>query len=65
MSRPEPTLAAVRAENEALRRTLDVERDRVSALEEELREARRLAAVGRAAAGVAHDVKNAMTVVGG
>ena len=60
-----PSVEEALAENEQLHRALEAARERVSALEEELRGAQRLEAVGRVASGIAHDFSNVMAVIAG
>jgi two-component system, cell cycle sensor histidine kinase and response regulator CckA len=55
----------VRAENEQLHRELEASRKRTGGLEDELRAAQRLEAVGRVASGIAHDFSNVMAVIAG
>jgi signal transduction histidine kinase/CheY-like chemotaxis protein len=60
-----PSAEEALAENEQLHRELHSTRERVTALEQELRAAQRLEAVGRAASGIAHDFSNVMAVIAG
>ena len=63
--RRDVTLSEALAEAERLTTDLEKERARVRQLESELREARRLEAVGRLAGGIAHDFSNILAVVTG
>jgi signal transduction histidine kinase/CheY-like chemotaxis protein len=60
-----PSVEEALAENEQLHRELELSRERMSALEQELHAAQRLEAVGRAAGGIAHDFSNVMAVISG
>ena len=59
------TLSEALAEMERLEAALEHERGRVHALDEQLREARRLEGIGRLASGVAHDFSNILAVISG
>jgi signal transduction histidine kinase len=65
MSGRRPSLKEALAENEQLHRELEASRERVRALEQELRAAQRLEEVGRVAGGIAHDFRNVMAVIAG
>ncbi|HUF93599.1 MAG TPA: ATP-binding protein [Candidatus Limnocylindria bacterium] len=60
-----PSLEEALAENERLHRELEASRTHVTALEDELRSAHRLEAVGRVAGGIAHDFSNVIAVIAG
>jgi two-component system, cell cycle sensor histidine kinase and response regulator CckA len=65
MSGRRPSVEEALAENEQLQRELEASRERVNALEQALRAAQRLEAVGRVAGGIAHDFSNVMAVIAG
>ncbi len=65
MKRREVTLSEALAETERLGTELEQERSRARQLSDELREARRLEAVGRLAGGIAHDFSNILAVISG
>ncbi|MEX2147474.1 MAG: ATP-binding protein [Candidatus Rokuibacteriota bacterium] len=60
-----PSVEEVLADNERLRRELEAARTQVTALEDELRTAHRMEAVGRVAGGIAHDFSNVIAVIAG
>jgi len=59
------TLAEALAEVERAQRELDEERTQRQRLEDELKDARRLEALGRLAGSVAHDFSNILAVISG
>ena len=65
MKRRDVTLSEAIAEAERLGAELERERARAQRLEDDLREARRLEALGRLASGVAHDFSNILAVISG
>ena len=62
---PSLTLAEALAEMERAQRELDEERTQRQRLEDELKDARRLEALGRLAGSVAHDFSNILAVISG